>query len=120
MLEKAHKNGVELYGMDQYKIAQLQLLFIINQNEYKRHLAYVEWFDISLPDTETQMPIVTRSGKFHVIDTNAIIRNIHLLLFFKNWNSARTARETWKDVYSFKKYLVNPYSDMEAWENFYL
>jgi len=113
-LEKAHKNGIELYGMDQYKIAQLQLLFVINQNEYKRHLAYVEWFDIGLPDTETQMPIVTRSGKFHVIDTNAIIRNIHLLPFFQNWNSARTARETWKDVYSFKKYLVNPYSDMEA------
>ena len=41
-LEKAHKNGIELYGIDQYKIAQLQLLFVINQNEYKRHLVYVE------------------------------------------------------------------------------
>jgi hypothetical protein len=119
-LEKAHQKGVELYGMDQYKIGQLQLLFAINHDGSKRHLAYIEWFNIGIPDTETKMPVTTRSGKFDVIEASTIVRSIHLIPFFKDWNSARTGREQNKDVYAYDKYLVNSYSDIEAWETFYL
>ena len=111
----------EVYGINQYKVGQLQLLFSINQNEHRYNLAYIEWFNIAdRADHETQLPIATRMKRFSVIEVSDIVRNIHLIPYFESQNSAITAKQICQDIYSFKKYLVNPYSDREAWELFYL
>jgi len=114
------KRKEDVYGLDEFKIGQIHLLFTIEQGGTIHHLAYIQWFEISNQrDPDTQMSIATRTQKFNVIGIDAIVRNIHLIPFFESQNSARTAQYLQKNIYSFDKYLVNHYSDREAWEMFY-
>ena len=65
------------------------------------------------------MSIASRSEEYNVIGEDAIVRNIHMIPFFESQNSAKTYKQKQMDVYSCDKYLVNHYSDREAWEMFY-
>jgi hypothetical protein len=117
--EALNKRGEDVYGLDQFKIGQVRLLFSIEQNSTKYQLAYIQWFNIGARDTETKMSVAFRTEEYNIIGVDAIVRNIHLIPFFETPNSATNMRQQNIDEYSLPKYLVNHYSDAEAWEEFY-
>jgi hypothetical protein len=96
MLEKRH----EYYGIDRYKMEQLQFFFTINQNKYRYNLAYIEWFDIvAKVDSDMQMLIVTKMSKFSIIEVCNIIYNIYFIPFFDSQNLGKILKKS-LNVYS--------------------
>jgi hypothetical protein len=121
-------------GIDKYLFAQVRLLFKLTQDEVVHNLAYLEWYDITdvpaIPedeeeiemvarDPETQMAVAVRSGRFNVVSVDCIVRAVHMIPLFKEYNSARQHVASNANVHSFDTYLVNKYADRLSWEEIF-
>jgi len=95
-----------------FNIAQLQLLFQFRHEGTIFDLACVQHFKMyDGRDSETGMYILEHVDSFEVIPVSIIERNVHLIPYFDNPSSARDSLKKRRDEYSFRKYLLNHFSD---------
>jgi hypothetical protein len=106
-------------NISDYNIAQLRLLFIYKHEDIVFHLACIQHFQrCSEKDPETRMTVLERTEMFEVIPITSVVRNVHLIPYFDSPSTAQDTLKAKKDVYSFKSYILNHYSDRYSYLKF--